>query len=294
MESVTVRVPATSANLGPGFDSFGCAFSLYNTYTFTITGEPLRVTGCDERWCNARNLSVIAYRHTMEKLGLPMDGLHLHVQAQIPVSRGLGSSSAMIIGGVYAANLLHGSPFTKEELLGICTVLEGHPDNLAPAMFGGMTASLMHEEKPVTARFPLSSALRFIALIPNFTLSTKRARAALPKQVPYADAVFNVSHAALLLRALETADADMIALALDDRLHQPYRKGLIFGYDKAERTARECGCIAFCISGAGPTCLCIAADDQAAVRLAQRLPQQCPGWQVRPLQIDIEGTKQLT
>lgn len=294
MEKVTLRVPATSANLGPGFDSFGCALALYNTYTFEKMPDGVtEITGCPAKYRNARNLSVVAYRYALEAMGLPSEGLRLDIRAEIPVCRGLGSSSAMIIGGVMAANALHGSPLSREELLRLCTVVEGHPDNLAPALYGGMTASLMRNGQPVTARFPLSEKLCFIALVPPFPLSTKKARAVLPKNVPFADAVFNVSHAALLLRALETADSEMIALALDDRLHQPYRKGLITGYEEARRTALDCGAIAFCISGAGSTCLCIADSDEVGERLRERLPSVCPNWQVLPLPVDTQGAKIL-
>ena len=287
MGSVTIRVPATSANLGPGFDSFGCALALYNTYTFEQISGGLEIYGCDEEFRNRDNLSIVAYRYAMEALGLPMEPLSLTIDAHIPVCRGLGSSSAMIIGGVMAANVLHGSPMSREELLRLCTVVEGHPDNLAPALYGGMTASLMRGGMPVTACFPLSEKLRFFALVPPFHLSTQT--------VPFADAVFNVSHAALLLRALETADIDMISLALDDRLHQPYRKGLIEGYDTAEQTARDCGVRAFCISGAGPTCLCIADNDEVGQRLTEAVAAQeaLAGWQVLPLRVDTEGAKVL-
>ncbi len=293
MEKVTVRVPATSANLGPGFDSFGCALALYNTYTFELISGGLEIFGCDEEYRNRDNLSIVAYRYAMDALGLPSEPLRLDIDANIPVCRGLGSSSAMIIGGVMAANALHGNPLSKEEMLRLCTVVEGHPDNLAPALFGGMTASLMREGKPVTARFPLSEKLRFFALIPDFPLSTQLARSVLPQRVPFADAVFNISHAALLLRALETADAEMISFALDDRLHQPYRKGLITGFEDAERVAKECGVTAFCISGAGPTCLCIATDDGVGECLRKHLPEVCPSWQVLSLRVDTEGAKLL-
>lgn len=293
MGSVTIRVPATSANLGPGFDSFGCALALYNTYTFEQIPAGLEIFGCDEEFRNRENLSIVAYRYAMEALGLPMEALSLTIDAHIPVCRGLGSSSAMIIGGVMAANILHGSPLSRDELLRLCTVVEGHPDNLAPALYGGMTASLMRGGIPVTARFPLSEKLRFFALVPPFHLSTEKARSILPQRVPFADAVFNVSHAALLLRALETADADMIALALDDRLHQPYRKGMIDGYELAEQIARDCGVTAFCISGAGPTCLCIADNEAVGERLSASIPAVLSGWQVLSLRVDTEGAKPL-
>lgn len=181
MERITLRVPATSANLGPGFDSFGCALALYNTYTFERIAEGIEVTGCPPEFCNAENLSIQAYRYALDAMGLPMEALRLHVQSEIPVCRGLGSSSAMIIGGVFAANAMHGAPFTREEMLALCTVIEGHPDNLAPALYGGMTASLMRNGRPVTACFPLSPRLRFLALVPDFPLSTEVARAVLPQ-----------------------------------------------------------------------------------------------------------------
>lgn len=291
MEQISVRVPATSANLGPGFDSFGCALSLYNTYTFEIIENGLEIFGCPEEFCNADNLSIVAYRDAMHAMGLPMDALRLQIHSEIPVCRGLGSSSAMLVAGAMAANALHGNRLSREELLYLCTLVEGHPDNLAPAIYGGMTASLMRDGRPVMARFPLSEKLRFLTLIPDFHLSTEKARAILPKQVPFADAVFNISHAALLLRALETADIEMISFALNDRLHQPYRKGLIAGYDQAEAIAKACGAASFCISGAGPTCLCIADNDEVGLRLQAELPKVLPSWQVLSLKLDTEGAK---
>ena len=293
MGRVTVRVPATSANLGPGFDSFGCALTLYNTYTFELTESGLEITGCPAEFCNRENLSFRAYEHAMRALGLPVGGLKMKVEAGIPVCRGLGSSAAMIAGGVMAANLLHGEPLSLQQMLTLCTELEGHPDNLAPVLYGGLTASLMHGAQPVTVRFPLSAKLRFLVLVPDFPLSTRLARSVLPASVPFADAVFNVSHAALLLRALETADMELLTLALDDRLHQPYRGSLIRDYDKVRRIASECGCAAFCISGAGPSCLCITDGGEADGRLSRRLPEECPGWQVLCLRVDTEGAKLL-
>ncbi len=289
MVKVSVRVPATSANMGPGFDSFGCALSLYNIYTFEIIEKGLEISGCPEEFCNADNLSIVAYRDTMTAMGLPMDALRMSIHTEIPVCRGLGSSSAMLAAGAMAANVLHGSPLSKEELLKICTRVEGHPDNLAPAIFGGMTASLMRGDTPIMARFPLSEKLRFTALVPDFHLSTELARSILPKEIPFADAVFNISHAALLLRALETADVGMISFALNDRLHQPYRKGLIPGYDTAQQVAKTCGAASFCISGAGPTCLCISDSEEISRKLEIAIPKVLPNWQVLSLTLDTIG-----
>lgn len=289
MERVTLRVPATTANLGPGFDSFGCALTLYNTYTFERLPQGLEITGCPQEFCNRENLAICAYDAVLAALGLPGEGVRMDVHAEIPVCRGLGSSSAMLAAGALAANFLHGGTLSKQALLAICTRIEGHPDNLAPAIFGGLTASLMDGEMPVTAHFKLAETLHFVVLIPDFTLSTALARSVLPKTVAFSDAVFNVSHAALLLHALETGDMRLLPLALDDRLHQPYRMGLIRDLEAVRTLARECGCAASCISGAGPTCLCIT--DGGAEALTRRLPQEFPGWRALCLQADREGTK---
>lgn len=286
---VSVRVPATATNFGPGFDSFGCAFTLYNTYTFEIISGGLEIFGCDESFRNRDNLCVVAYRYALEAMGLPMEPLCIHIDAQIPVGKGLGASSTMIVAGMMAANALHGSPLSREELLLLATVVEGHPDNLSAALYGGMTASLMQGGKPVTVRFPLSEKLRFFALLPPFALDTQTARSVLPQRVPFADAVHNAAHAAILLRALETADIALISAALEDRLHQSYRKNLIPGFDIAEQTALDCGAAAFFLSGGGPACLCIADSDAVGERLCGALPLACPDWTVLPLHVDSDG-----
>lgn len=288
---VTVKVPATTANMGPGFDTFGCALALYNTLTFEEIDEGLIFSGCDEAYQNDENLAVIAYRKVMESLHLPMPGLSITIQADIPVCRGLGSSAAMIAAGAAAANALHGSPYTPLELLGICNDIEGHPDNLAPALLGGLVASYVDDNIPVAAAYPLHKDLRFTALIPDFQLSTHLARGALPKEVPFADAVFNISRAAVLLKALENGDEDMIRRSLQDKLHQPFRGKLIAGYEEVRATALECGCTAFCISGAGPTLLCLSfgsAFDEAMAKKMSDLPGH---WRMLSMAVDHTGVQ---
>lgn len=293
MEQVTLRIPATTANLGPGFDSMGCALSLYNTLTFEKLPEGLIITGCPEEYQNEENLAVQSYRAVEKKLGLAPGGLRLHLVTEIPVSRGLGSSAALIIGGVLAANLLHGEPLAREELLAIANEIEGHPDNLAPALYGGLTASLVEDGMPYTVQLPVAESLRFVAAIPNFPLSTHAARSVLPKQVPYADAVYNASHAAVLLGALQKGDAALIRAAMQDRLHQPYRKALIHEYDAVQTTAEECGALGFCISGAGPTLLCLTDDAAFADRLAERCATLEYGWRILDLPVDRKGAVAL-
>lgn len=288
---VTVRVPATTANIGPGFDTFGCALALYNTFTFEELPAGLRFSGCEEAYCNEENLAVVAYRCVMDALGLPMTGLSVTMETRIPICRGLGSSASLIAAGAAAANALHGSPYTKLQLLGICNGIEGHPDNLAPALLGGLVVSFVEDGRPVAAQYAVHPSLRFTALFPDFELSTRLARSVLPRQIPFADAVFNVSRAAVLLKALEQGDKAMIATALHDRLHQPYRSRLIRGYDAVRQLALQSGAVAFCISGAGPTLLYLSTDEAVDRAVAAQLHQLEDNWTLLSLPIDHDGTQ---
>ena len=206
----------------------------------------------------------------LTRLGLPREGLAVTIAAEIPVCRGLGSSAALIAGGAAAANLLHGAPLSRAELLDVTNAIEGHPDNLAPAIFGGLTASLVEEGHAHTVQLPLCQRLRWVAAVPDFELSTHTARGVLPAAVPFADAVYNASRAAVLVGALACGDHDLLRCALRDRLHQPYRYALIPEAGAVETTARECGALAFCISGAGPTLLCLTDDPGFSGRLTER------------------------
>lgn len=286
---VTVRVPATTANLGPGFDTLGLALSLYNTLTFEELPEGLFFTGVEPEYATADNLAVVSYKAVLDRLGLPMPGLRIGIRADIPICRGLGSSAALIAAGAAGANANHGSPLSREELLAVCNDIEGHPDNLAPAIFGGLVASFVENGRPYIARYSLHKSLRCTALIPDFQLSTHLARSVLPETVPYFDAIYNVSRTAVLLRALETGDTETISVALRDRLHQPFRRTLIPGFDRAEELAGECGCTSFFISGAGPTLLCLSADPSFDEKLAARLSELPGRWRQLPMAVDHEG-----
>lgn len=290
MNKITVRVPATTANIGPGFDSMGCALALYDRLTCEVlpAGE-LRICGCPAAYQNEDNLAVQGYRAVLKRLGLPDEGLSLTIEAEIPVCRGLGSSAAMIAGGAAAANLLHGASLSSAELLAVTNEIEGHPDNLAPAIYGGLTASLVEDGIPRTVRLPLSPTLRWVAAIPNFELSTHLARAVLPKEVAFTDAVYNTSHAAVLAGALGSGDRELIAMALRDRLHQPYRESLIPEYGKVKAAAEQCGAIAFCISGAGPTLLALTDEASFAAQFAEKCKRLEHRWNIMELAVDTEG-----
>lgn len=290
MNKITVRVPATTANIGPGFDSMGCALALYNYITCEVLpAGNLVITGCPEPYQNEENLAVQGYRAVLSRLGLPNEGLSLNIRAEIPVCRGLGSSAALIAGGAAAANLLHGSPLPPAELLEVTNEIEGHPDNLAPAIYGGLTASLVEDGKPRTVKLPLSPSLRWVAAIPDFELSTHLARAVLPKEVAFVDAVYNASHVAVLVGALGRGDRELIAMALRDRLHQPYREKLIPEYNKVKTAAEQCGAIAFCISGAGPTLLALTDEASFAAQFAEKCKRLEHRWNIMELAVDTEG-----
>lgn len=288
---VTVRVPATTANIGPGFDSFGCALALYNTLSFEETPAGLVFEGCPADYQTEENLAVVSYKAVMDALGLPMTGLRVIIRADIPICRGLGSSAALIAAGAVAANALHGGTLSALDLLAICNAIEGHPDNLAPALLGGMTVSMVENGRAWAARYNVHPRLRFTALIPDFELSTHLAREALPKEVPFADAVFNISRAGVLLKALENGDEALIRLALEDRLHQPYRGRLITGYDQVKALALASGCTAFCISGAGPTLLCLSFDDAWETPFRGKIGGIPGHWQMLPLPVDHQGAQ---
>ncbi len=293
MKRVTIRVPATTANLGPGFDAFGCALSLYTDVTFEETESGLEITGCDEEYTGPDNLPYVSYCAVLESMSEEVRGVKIHIDAQIPIGRGLGSSAALLVAGAMGANVLRGNKLSTQGLLNITNAMEGHPDNLAPAFYGGLTASMVDNGLPVTVNFPLHPDWDFIALIPDFHLATTFARSVLPAQLPRADAVYNISHGAMVLKALELGDEKLLRTAMQDRLHQPYRKSLIPDYDAIEALVRTTGA-GFCLSGAGPTLLCITRDKALEEKLAKKLNTITEKtWQIIPLHVEFEGARVL-
>ena len=292
MDSVTVRVPATSANLACGFDVLGCAWSLYNTLRFT-PADALSFTGCDAEFQNTDNLAWQGYAALYRHLGQTPPPVRIDIAADIPVCRGLGSSAAMLVAGVMAANALSGAALSKPALLDIVNPLEGHPDNLAPALYGGLVASMMDGDRVYSHTLPVHPSLCFVLLYPDYTLPTSAARAALPKEIPFSDAVFNLSRLAMLPGALAAGDLPLISHCLDDRLHQPYRRPLIHGMDEVQSAAAALGCHAFCVSGAGPSLLCVTDDPTFADRLRHAVSPLPHHWTVRALPLDLDGAALL-
>ena len=291
MKRVTIRVPATTANLGPGFDAFGCALNLYTDVTFEETDAGLLITGCDEAYSGPDNMAYTAYCAVLASLSEEIRGVKIHIESQIPICRGLGSSAALLVAGAMGANVLRGNKLSTQGLLNITNAMEGHPDNLAPAFYGGLTASMVDNGLPVTVNFPLHKDWEFLALVPDFDLPTPLARSVLPKDVSRADAIYNIAHGAMVLKALELGDEKLLRTAMQDKLHQNYRRSLIQDYDAIEALVRTTGA-AFCLSGAGPTLLCITLDEKLDEKLQKKLPGITKAnWQLLPLHIDFQGAR---
>jgi homoserine kinase len=260
-----LRAPATSANLGPGFDALGLALGLYNDFFFEIA-ETTQITGCSDEHCGPDNLFLRSFRSACNYLNHPAPELRLDIKAFIPLARGLGSSAAMIVGGVGAAFMLYDSlgPGSRRRILDIAAEIEGHPDNVAPAIYGGFCASISKGDGHyAVAQCPVASDWRFHALIPPFELPTTLARAALPAVYPKADVVFNLGRAALLTLAVSQKNLDLFGAGCDDKIHQPYRKALIPGWEEVTKACRKAGAAALWLSGAGPTIMAVGTAKDA-------------------------------
>lgn len=268
---VTVQVPATTANLGPGFDCLGVALTLQNQFQFTRQAKgaaPVEIMVQGEEAAsvsnNPDNLIYRAFRQFYEDFGATAPPVQIKIELGVPLSRGLGSSATAIVGGLLAANALAGSPVEDEDLLQRAIALEGHPDNIVPAFLGGCQLAVPTDKAWEIAEIPWSEQLVPVVAIPNFTLSTQKARSVLPSQFARDVAVFNASHLGLLIRAIETGRGDWLRIGMRDQLHQPYRQQLIPGYSEVETAALCAGAYGVAISGAGPTLLAITSMGQAA------------------------------
>lgn len=292
---VTIKVPATSANMGPGFDNLGIALTLYNTFQVEETEEGLVIEGGPEEFRNANNLVYVSMIRCFAKIGYKPKGLHIKITADIPVCSGLGSSSSCVIGGIMAANELAGHPLRKKELVNLATEIEGHPDNVAPALLGNMVIAVQEEGKVYFNRLQVATGLRFIALTPDFGLPTEQARAALPETIPYKDAVFNIGRTGLLISSLVNGHFQNLKAACHDRMHQPYRKHLVDEWDEVFEIANAVSASAAFLSGAGPTIMLILEDsDQDIVpELETRIAALKHNWTLRQLRIEWHGARVL-
>ncbi len=299
IRKVTVRVPATSANCGPGFDCLGLACTLYNTFTYEMIPEGIVIEalGQDAGLLpqGKNNLAAESFYILWDKLGQPAMGIKITSETQVPVSRGLGSSSTAVVAGLMAANALAGSPLGQADLVTEATLIEGHPDNVAPAILGGMTINVMEEGKVRSLKLAPAKPLKLVVLVPDMQLSTAKARAAMPKAISVRDSVYSTSRAALLIGALATGRYEFLSTALQDKIHTPYRLPLIPGAQEALKRAQEAGAYQAVISGSGSTLMAYAPVDAdlETIGRAMREPftKRKIDTTVHLLDLDFEGAK---
>ena len=270
-----VRVPGTSANCGPGFDCLGLATTIYNYLDLTLLRSNKIVVesageGSDNIPRGRKNLAWQAVRRLLQEVGRTDEfkGAIIRTKNNVPISRGLGSSSTASVAGLTAANEILGSPLDKNGLLKLATEIEGHPDNVAPAIFGGFTVSVMDKGEVQTFSFLPRIKLKLIVAVPDFELSTRLARKVLPKNISRADAIFNISRASMLIAALVEGREDLLPLAFDDAIHQPYRKKLVPGMSEVFEAAKSAGALGAAISGAGS---CLIAFTSAKSQLENKI-----------------------
>ena len=288
---IKVTVPATSANLGIGYDTLGMAVSLYSHFTFDHA-DTLTITGCPEEFQNRDNMVYVAFEQALEQWGMEPFPISIDIQTEIPVARGLGSSSTCVVAGIMGAAALTRRTVTREELVAMATALEGHPDNVAPALLGAAVCSFTPEgELPRCLRYNVSERLRFITIIPPYEVHTSEARKVVPQEVPLSTAVWQMGRIAGLTRGLETGDTELIAAANDDRLQEPYRRKLIPDYDAIRATCLEGGAKTIWISGSGSTLMAVTDDTIVAKFLQVRLLEQFPDCETHILACDTQGAQ---
>jgi homoserine kinase len=268
-----VRVPATAANLGPGFDVLGLALALYNEFTVRPGDAPLRITIEGVRTSlptGPSNLFYRAFAHLYAQVGQPVPPLGVTMHLRIPPGSGLGSSATAVVGGLLAANAWLDEPLERAALLPLAVALEhgGHPDNVAPALLGGLVVNTVAGATVHSVRVPFPDTIKAVVYLPDFTMDTVQGRALMPAAYPKADVVFSTSRVALLLAALQAGQYDLLGEAMADRLHQPYRAQLFPALPDLLAAARAAGAYGACLSGGGSTVLALAPAGPACAAVA--------------------------
>ena len=298
--SITVTVPATTANIGVGFDCLGAALSMANEFQFTVvdTDTKLKITVEGEEADRVgRGENNLLYRSLLElyqRIGQTPPNLEIEIKLGVPLSRGLGSSATAIVGGLLGANSLAGNPLTTKEIMNMAIEAEGHPDNVVPALLGNCLLSVKNHTEWQICSIRWHQDIVPVVAIPDFELSTEAARSVLPTEYSRADAIFNISRMGLLVRALATNNSEWLKTALADKIHQPYRQQLITGYSTLREAAIDAGAYGMVISGAGPTLLALTNptySDRVVESMRMAWVNMGIKATVRSLTIDTEGAK---
>ena len=300
MSKVTVSVPATTANLGVGFDCIGAALTMGNKFEFslgktdrrlliTVTGKEAAKVSTD-----AGNLIYQSFLKLYQKIGQTPPAISINIQLGVPLSRGLGSSATAIVGGLLGANSLARNPLSTVEIRDLAIAIEGHPDNVVPALLGSCQLSIADGNNWQISTIPWHRDIIPVVAIPNFELSTAEARSVLPPNYSRSDAIFNISRMGLLLRGLDTNNQKWLTAALIDKIHQPYRQKLITGYESVQQAAIAAGAYGMVISGAGPTLLALTNPsqvDKVATAMKDIWHRLGVDADVRSLALDTVGAK---
>ena len=289
-------MPATSANLGSGFDSLGIALTMKNRVWMEESDSlEIRCTDGSDIPTDDSNLIFWAASHLYQICGKKLPGLKIIEENNIPMARGLGSSSACIVAGILGANRFMGDPLSHQDLIHLAAKIEGHPDNTSPALSGGLVASAMEGERVYSVSVPVSEKIRFAVMIPPFELKTKEAREALPNSYSREDAVYNLSRSGLMTASLFSGELHNLRVAVQDKIHQPYRSGLIPNYDNVFRMSYELGSLGTYVSGAGPTIIAMvnaeSAEEYAKNCVSHLADKGITGWRVELLSADPNGAQ---
>lgn len=275
-ETIKIKVPASTANLGPGFDTLSLALDWHNEFTFKITKEGLKINQLNSKALPEDNTNLVykSFCEPFKKLKKPVPGIEMEIDSQIPLSSGLGSSASAVVSGLLAANFFLDNKLSKEEILSLATKLEGHPDNCAAAIYGGLTVSVTVDETVHVSQFPWPRELMVILILPDFDLPTRISRELLPPKIPFGDATFNVSRTAYLLSCLLNKDWNGLKTGFQDRLHQPHRKDLVPGMDIVLNEGLKEGALGCTLSGAGPTLVAFTNNKNKAEQIAKKMTQK--------------------
>jgi len=268
LNSVTVRAPATTANLGPGFDSIGMALDLWNELTLTRGDFSISATGegADLVPLDARNLAVTGVEAIFNYIGEPVPGLQYEQVNRVPFARGMGSSSSAIVSGLVAGSAISGADLTREEITILAADIEGHPDNVAPAIYGGCTVGVRNgTDKWIVDQVKLPEELYAVLFVPEMEMNTHESRARLPDQISRTDAVYNIGRAALLVNALSSGRLELLKYATDDKLHQPHRSQAFTALPHLIEAAIKGGAHGAFLSGAGPSVLALATGREVTI-----------------------------
>lgn len=300
-QKATARIPASTTNLGPGFDVLGLALQLYSTVSLEITDNQTEVvvSGVDIEKIPSTtdHVAFRAVESVYQRSGQQLpNGLILNIVNGIPAIRGLGGSGTAILGGLLTANALCGKPFSRSELLNFAATIEGHPDNVAASMHGGLVISVQENDQIQTIQIPCDPDLHIVLAIPEFTLSTQKAREILPKHVKFADAIYNISRSSLLVASIATGKLELLSNAMTDKLHQPYRSTLIPGYYDVVDAATSAGALSIALSGAGPTiaAYCIENMEKVGRNMLEAFSDNGIHCEIKILGPDLEGAQVWT